>query len=78
MAIGSAAILHNVDFVIDGLQIGKYFDVIVRADDVIRSKPDPETFTKCAGNWLPVRNIAWYLKTLPGVWKPPGMPGWIV
>jgi beta-phosphoglucomutase len=49
MAIGSAAIRSNVDFVLDGLQIRKYFDVIISADDVVHSKPDPETFIKCAG-----------------------------
>src|SRR5215471_3151874 len=38
LAIGSAAIQFNVDFVIDGLQIRDYFDAIVSADDVSRSK----------------------------------------
>jgi len=48
MAIGSAAILFNIDFVLDGLGIRKYFDAIVSADDVSNSKPHPETFLKCA------------------------------
>ena len=48
MAIGSAAIMFNVDFVLDGLHLRKYFDAIVSADDVTKSKPDPETFLKCA------------------------------
>ncbi len=48
MAIGSAAIMLNIDFVIDGLDIRKYFDFIVSADDVINSKPNPETYLKCA------------------------------
>lgn len=48
MAIGSAAIMFNIDFVVDGLNIRHYFDAIVSADDVINSKPDPETFLKCA------------------------------
>jgi beta-phosphoglucomutase len=48
MAIGSAAILYNIDFVVDGLHIREYFDAIVSADDVQRSKPDPETYDKCA------------------------------
>ena len=48
MAIGSAAIMFNVNFVVDGLGLHKYFDVIVSADDVTKSKPDPETFLKCA------------------------------
>ncbi|MFN8291406.1 MAG: HAD family phosphatase [Chitinophagaceae bacterium] len=48
MAIGSAAITMNIDFVLDGLNIRHYFDAIVSADDVIKSKPDPETYLKCA------------------------------
>ena len=48
MAIGSAAITFNIDFVLDGLHIRHYFDVIVSADDVKHSKPDPETYLKCA------------------------------
>jgi len=48
MGIGSAAITFNIDFVLDGLLIRKYFDAVVGADDVVHSKPDPETYTKCA------------------------------
>lgn len=48
MAIGSAAIPFNIDFVVDGLDIRHYFNAIVSADDVEMSKPDPETFLKAA------------------------------
>jgi beta-phosphoglucomutase len=48
MAIGSAAIMFNIDFVLDGLNIRHYIDAIVSADDVAFSKPNPETFTRCA------------------------------
>jgi beta-phosphoglucomutase len=48
MAIGSAAIRFNIDFVLDGLEIADYFDAIVSADDVKHSKPDAETYVKCA------------------------------
>ncbi|MFC0772050.1 HAD family hydrolase [Terrimonas alba] len=48
MGIGTAAIRFNVDFVLDGLRLHHYFDSIVTADDVINSKPDPETFLKGA------------------------------
>lgn len=47
-AIGSAAIMFNIDFVLDGLNIRQYIDAIVSADDVNSSKPHPETFLKCA------------------------------
>ena len=48
MAIGSAAIPFNIDFVLDNLGIRKYFSAIVSADDVTVSKPDPETFLKAS------------------------------
>jgi beta-phosphoglucomutase len=48
MAIGSAAIPFNIDFVIDNLKIRHYFEAIISADDVVRSKPHPETFLKAA------------------------------
>jgi len=48
MAIGTAAIPFNVDFVLDNLHIRHYFKAIVTADDVKLSKPHPETFLKAA------------------------------
>ncbi len=48
MAIGSAAIPFNIDFVLDNLHIRHYFKAIVSADDVLLSKPHPETFLKAA------------------------------
>ena len=48
MAIGSAAIPFNIDFVLDNLHIRHYFKAIVSADDVVFSKPHPETFLRAA------------------------------
>lgn len=48
MAIGSAAIPFNIDFVLDELHIRHYFNAIVSAADVIESKPHPETYLKAA------------------------------
>lgn len=48
MAIGSAAIPFNIDFVLDNLNIRHYFKALISADDVHTSKPDPETFLKAA------------------------------
>jgi beta-phosphoglucomutase len=48
MAIGSAAIPFNINFVLDTLNIRHYFSAIVSADDVVLSKPHPETFLKAA------------------------------
>ncbi len=48
LAIGSAAIPFNIDFVLDNLNIRHYFKAIVSANDVVFSKPHPETFLKAA------------------------------
>ncbi len=48
MGIGSAAILFNIDFAIDGLNIRHYFDSVIGAEHVKDSKPDPETYLKGA------------------------------
>lgn len=48
MAIGSAAIPFNIDFVLDNLSIRHYFQAIVSAADVAVSKPHPETFLMAA------------------------------
>ncbi|XZF15858.1 HAD family hydrolase [Chitinophagaceae bacterium MMS25-I14] len=48
LAIGSAAIPFNIDFVLDNLHIRHYFKTIVSADDVKIAKPHPEVFLLCA------------------------------
>lgn len=48
MAIGSAAIPFNIDFVLDNLNIRHYFNAVVSADSVTESKPHPETFLLAA------------------------------
>lgn len=48
MGIGSAAIMFNINFILDGLNLRQYFKSIVSADDVETSKPHPETFLKVA------------------------------
>lgn len=49
IGIGSAAIPFNIDFVLDNLDVRHFFKAIVSAEDVVTSKPDPETFIQCAG-----------------------------
>jgi len=48
MAIGSAAIPFNIDFVLDNLHLRHYFEAIVSACEVAISKPHPETFLRAA------------------------------
>ena len=49
MAIGTAAIPYNVNYVLDNLNIRSYFPVIITANDVAVSKPNPDVFLKAAG-----------------------------
>jgi len=48
LAIGTAAPKTNVDYVMDGLQLHALFPVIIGAEDVSTSKPDPEVFLSAA------------------------------
>jgi len=48
LAIGTAAISANVDFVLDNLHLRHYFPVIIGPEDVTTSKPDPEVFLMAA------------------------------
>lgn len=48
MAIGSAAIMDNIEFVTKNMHLESYFKAIISANDVQKSKPHPETFLKCA------------------------------
>src|SRR5688572_28301231 len=49
MVIGSAAPPENIDFFMDRLSIGHYFEGRVHEDDVKKGKPSPEVFLKAAG-----------------------------
>lgn len=46
LAVGTSAMTANLDFVLDGLDIRRYFDVLVNADMVSRAKPDPEIYLR--------------------------------
>ena len=48
MGIGTAAPPENVDFVMDNLDLRKYFKSILNAKDVSKGKPDPEIYLKVA------------------------------
>jgi beta-phosphoglucomutase len=48
LAIGTAAITINVDYVLDNLKIRDLFPVIIGAEDVAISKPNPDVFSKAA------------------------------
>jgi beta-phosphoglucomutase len=48
IGLGTAAIPFNVDFSLINLGIEAFFGVVVHAEDVKVSKPNPEVFLKCA------------------------------
>ncbi len=48
IALATSARKPNLDFVMNSLQIEHYFDALVDASMVKRSKPDPEIFLKAA------------------------------
>ncbi len=48
LAVATAAPVANMEFILDGLDLRKYFDVIMTAADVKNGKPNPEVFLKSA------------------------------
>jgi len=48
LAIGTAAPVPNIDFVLDNLNLRHLFPIVIGPDDVIESKPHPEVFLKAA------------------------------
>ena len=48
LAVSTAAPVMNVEFILDGLDLRKYFQAIVTAADVKEGKPNPEIFLKSA------------------------------
>lgn len=48
MAVGTGASRKSAEVQLKALDLEKYFDVLISADDVTRHKPEPETFLECA------------------------------
>ncbi len=48
MAVATAAPNVNVEFILDGLDLRKYFQAVTTAADITNGKPDPEIFLKSA------------------------------
>ncbi len=48
LAVATAAPVANMEFILDGLDLRKYFDAITTAADVKNGKPNPEVFLKSA------------------------------
>ncbi|MCU1289533.1 MAG: beta-phosphoglucomutase [Acidobacteria bacterium] len=48
MAVATAAPVANMEFILDGLDLRRYFQAITTAADVSHGKPNPEVFLKSA------------------------------
>lgn len=48
MSVGTGASRRSAEVQLEALDIAKYFDFIVSAEDVTRHKPEPDTFLECA------------------------------
>lgn len=61
IALATGAQREKLDYMFEMIDLGKYFDVIVTADDVENGKPNPEVFLKAAEklNVAPSEVIVW-------------------
>jgi beta-phosphoglucomutase family hydrolase len=48
MALGTGSTKIITEITLKALNLNKYFEIYVTADDVINHKPEPDTFLKCA------------------------------
>jgi len=48
LAVATAAPTGNVEFILDGLDLRRYFDAVTTAADIKNGKPDPEIFLRSA------------------------------
>lgn len=48
MAVGTGASRKSAEVQLKKLNLTKYFDAVVSAEDVTKHKPEPETFLECA------------------------------
>ena len=48
MAVATAAPVENVKFILDGLNLRRFFQAVTTAGDIENGKPDPEIFLKSA------------------------------
>ena len=67
-AVGTSAPLENLDFVLDALNIRKFFNVLLHSADVTQGKPHPEIYLKAASKLnVDPRHCVVIEDSLPGV-----------
>lgn len=47
-AVGTSAPVENLDFIMDTLDLRRFFDVFLHSGSITKSKPDPEIYLKAA------------------------------
>ncbi|MBN2182062.1 MAG: HAD family phosphatase [Sedimentisphaerales bacterium] len=68
LAIGSSTPKINIDFVMEKLDLEKYFNAVVSKQDVARGKPAPDTFLAAAKNLsLKPENCVVIEDSIPGI-----------
>lgn len=68
MAIATSSRGRYTDFILDGLNIRKYFKVIVCAQDITNGKPDPEIYLKTAEKLgIPTTSCIVFEDTISGI-----------
>ncbi len=68
LAIGTAAPPENVDFVLDNLNVRKFFKSVLHSGNVTKGKPDPEIFLKSAENiGVPIEDCVVFEDSVVGV-----------
>jgi beta-phosphoglucomutase family hydrolase len=48
MSIGTGSTKKGAQKTLEVIGLGNYFEIIITADDILKHKPNPETFLKCA------------------------------
>lgn len=68
MAVATSAGARNIDFVLEGLDIQAFFNVVVGADNVAQGKPHPDLFLRAATRLgVPPAQCLVFEDSLPGL-----------
>ncbi len=51
IAIASSGLKKNIDLILQKLQLGNYFNLIVSGEQVVKGKPEPDIFLKVAAHY---------------------------
>ena len=69
-AVGTAAPVMNIGFILDALDIRQYFQSVVHTTETIRGKPHPDIFLACAQH-MGIEPAQCVVFEVPWAYKPP-------